>query len=155
MRVVRFVTVSLRRVGLQVAATMGVALTVALWLTSPAPGWSGWDAAPWPMPAAAHARLPLREVTLLALPEGRAAHAAVLRDGLPVSRFAGGPVTVVAAPGDRLAVSSGGVSGLTLRVLAVGPGVVWPRAGLALPLSPGVTDLGPVRLVPDTRAPGG
>jgi hypothetical protein len=146
--------VSLRRLGLQAVALAAAGLAVLAWLGRPNPpagGWNDWNVPPWAAAPVAARRPPAAEtltsVTLLAVPEARAGGATVLRDGLPVARFAGGPVTVVAAPGDDLAVDARGVGGLAVRVLATAPGVRAPQRGAWIPLGTGVTDLGAVRLV--------
>lgn len=150
-------------------ATVGLALVTAalLWWMQPTPGWTDGAVDPWappiagsagamvraaevPVAGAAHslrASIELGEVTLVATPPGLAARALVTRDGLPVSAFADGPVTVLAAVGDTISVESP-ASGVRVRVLAVGPDIVFPHRTGWLPLHAGVTVLGRVGRAP-------
>ena len=139
---------SLRRFALQVAAVCGIAATLTVWWR--APGWQDWEVDPWFQRTVQHlvALRPstvvvdratansspssgaLGLITLLAVPERRSGATVVLRDGLPVSAFAGGPVTVLVAPGDTLAVDSPD-PGTAIRILAVTGPVAFHMAPLA------------------------
>lgn len=154
---------SLRRAALPAAAGFALATALLLWWMQPTPGWTDGAVDPWvppiagstgtlvraagvPAARAGHAlRAPveLGEVTVVAAPPGLAARAVVTRDGLPVSTFADGPVTVLAAVGDTIAVESPAPR-VRVRILAVGPEIVFPHRPGWLPLRAGVTVLGRV-----------
>lgn len=157
---------SLRRFALRVAAVCGIAATLTVWWR--APGWQDWEVDPWFQRTVQHlvalspstvvsrataSSSPLTGalglITLLAVPERRSGAVVVLRDGLPVSAFAGGPVTVLVAPGDTLAVDSPD-PGTAIRVLAVTGPVALQIAPLAAigDLPAGVAILGRVARSP-------
>jgi hypothetical protein len=135
------------RAALALVAAGGV-LSAGIAATRRPPWWDGL-ASPWAlMPAATPAVPALGQVTLEALPRAAAASAVVLRDGLRVAAFAGGPVTVLVAPGDVLAVDDPRRP-IWIRVLAA--------SRVALPwrarwVGPGRVRLGVVR-APTGRVP--
>lgn len=76
-------------------------------------------------------RLPVGAVTVVAWPPAAGRMAEVLRDGMVVGFFRGGPLTVLVLPGDYLGARAGDMP-VGLRVLAVSPNVRWPKTGALL-----------------------